>query len=64
MDKLPSPCVRNCCLTEEDICMGCGRSYQEILDWHQANAQRQQMILDKARERLDTLAKARGNPIR
>lgn len=64
MDKLPSPCVRNCCLTNEDICMGCGRSYQEILDWHQANPQRQQLILESAKERLEEMAALRGQPLR
>ncbi|MDN3685302.1 DUF1289 domain-containing protein [Vibrio sinaloensis] len=26
----PNPCVRNCCLNERDICLGCGRTLQEI----------------------------------
>jgi len=28
-----SPCVRNCCLDEDDICMGCFRSLTEITQW-------------------------------
>ncbi|WP_075109527.1 DUF1289 domain-containing protein [Neptuniibacter pectenicola] len=28
-----SPCVRNCCLDDNDICMGCYRSIQEIMQW-------------------------------
>jgi len=28
-----SPCVRNCCLDENDICMGCFRSLIEITQW-------------------------------
>jgi len=28
-----SPCVRNCCLDENDICMGCFRSLTEITQW-------------------------------
>ncbi len=28
-----SPCVRNCCLNEADICVGCFRSLEEITRW-------------------------------
>ena len=31
-----SPCVRNCCLDQDDVCMGCFRSITEICAWHQA----------------------------
>ena len=41
-----SPCVGNCCLDLDDICLGCYRSMQEILDWHQADeAQRKQILM-------------------
>ncbi|MCL1045758.1 DUF1289 domain-containing protein [Shewanella electrodiphila] len=29
-----SPCVGNCCLDQQDICLGCHRTHQEILAWH------------------------------
>ncbi|QBF84345.1 DUF1289 domain-containing protein [Shewanella maritima] len=29
-----SPCIRHCCLDENDVCLGCQRTYKEILDWH------------------------------
>ena len=28
-----SPCVRNCCLDENQICLGCFRSLTEIMQW-------------------------------
>ena len=28
-----SPCIRNCCLDSNDICMGCFRSLAEITQW-------------------------------
>ncbi|NQZ87164.1 MAG: DUF1289 domain-containing protein [Colwellia sp.] len=31
--EVPSPCVRNCCLNTEDICLGCFRHINEILAW-------------------------------
>lgn len=30
-----SPCVRNCCLDENDICLGCYRSLSETLNWRE-----------------------------
>jgi len=32
-DKMLSPCVRNCCLNEKDICLGCYRHLDEITGW-------------------------------
>ena len=32
-----SPCVRNCCLDQDDVCMGCFRSITEICQWHEAS---------------------------
>ncbi|MBD8525751.1 DUF1289 domain-containing protein [Pseudomarimonas arenosa] len=52
-DEPRSPCVRRCCLDDQDICCGCGRTLQEILDWHGANAERQRQILALARQRLE-----------
>ncbi|WP_239649575.1 DUF1289 domain-containing protein [Methylocucumis oryzae] len=25
--KIDSPCVRNCCLNNDDVCLGCFRSF-------------------------------------
>jgi len=46
----PSPCVRQCCL-DEDECLGCGRLMSEILEWANAGDARQRAILVDARER-------------
>ncbi|VXC85154.1 conserved hypothetical protein [Pseudomonas sp. 8Z] len=47
-----SPCRRQCCLDYDDICLGCGRSMQEILDWSAADAQRRRQICQTAEARL------------
>jgi len=46
-----SPCVESCCLNEDDICMGCFRSLQEILDWGDADSMRRSEILRQVEER-------------
>ncbi|MBR9729502.1 DUF1289 domain-containing protein [Shewanella intestini] len=32
--RVVSPCRRNCCLDNNDTCVGCFRSLEEILAWH------------------------------
>ncbi|MFM9745587.1 DUF1289 domain-containing protein, partial [Streptomyces brasiliscabiei] len=40
-----NPCIRCCCLDSRDICIGCFRSLEEILEWHSASISRQKQIL-------------------
>jgi len=46
-----SPCVRNCCLDENDVCLGCGRLLDEILRWRS--------MTDEEREQIQVLARNR-----
>lgn len=48
-----SPCVRNCCLDENDVCMGCGRALEEILRWQHSSAEERELILAAARQRME-----------
>ncbi|MBN0987267.1 DUF1289 domain-containing protein [Amphritea pacifica] len=43
--RLASPCIRNCCLDSDDICMGCYRTLNEILIWHSATEDEKRKIL-------------------
>jgi len=50
MDKdkiVPSPCVDICALDEKDICIGCGRSADEILDWGVMTNEQKRQVLKK-----------------
>ncbi len=49
-----SPCVRNCCLNNDDICLGCFRSLYEITHWTQVNEKTQKLYLDHARQRRES----------
>ena len=57
MDKVESPCVRNCCLNERDICIGCLRTLEEIKEWGQASETRKReiIILSKHRKQEQNL---------
>ena len=53
VDALASPCVRNCCLDEDNVCMGCGRSLEEIIAWSGASDADKRAILDRSRARTE-----------
>lgn len=48
---LPSPCVRNCCLDRDSVCMGCYRTMTEICAWHDAPDSEKLEILIRSRTR-------------
>jgi len=50
-DPFQSPCIRNCCLNEDDICLGCFRTLNEITQWGQADDDTRRNILLKAERR-------------
>jgi predicted Fe-S protein YdhL (DUF1289 family) len=51
--SLESPCVRNCCLDSDDVCLGCGRKLEEILQWHRASESERKTILELAKTRRE-----------
>ncbi|MEF2524368.1 DUF1289 domain-containing protein [Vibrio mimicus] len=47
MCSYKSPCVRNCCLDDKDICIGCGRTLDEICRWSSAtNSGKQELLIN------------------
>ena len=40
-----NPCVKNCCLDPNDICLGCFRTLSEILAWQAMSDQQKQATL-------------------
>ena len=46
-----SPCVRNCCLGHDDVCLGCFRTLAEILAWGPATEPERAAILALAADR-------------
>ncbi|WP_162083412.1 DUF1289 domain-containing protein [Sulfuriferula nivalis] len=49
---IPSPCIRNCCLNEEDVCLGCFRHIDEIVNWGAAgDDERRQVLLNTVQRR-------------
>lgn len=54
-----SPCISICVLDDDDICMGCFRSAEEIADWFMASDEQKNEVLRRARERLQASFKVR-----
>lgn len=46
-----SPCIRHCCLDQQDRCVGCKRTLNEILEWSDASPQRKAEIVAHCRVR-------------
>ena len=48
-----NPCVRNCCLDDNDICLGCFRTLDEILGWRAFTAaEREQVMAEIDKRRI------------
>jgi predicted Fe-S protein YdhL (DUF1289 family) len=52
--------VRNCCLDDDDVCLGCGRRIDEIVRWHAAPEAERATILEAAGARLAERRRRRG----
>jgi predicted Fe-S protein YdhL (DUF1289 family) len=48
---IASPCIRNCCLNEEDVCLGCFRHIDEILAWGKATNEKKIAVLALTKQR-------------
>ncbi len=49
-----SPCVRNCCLDDNDVCFGCFRTIEEIKEWTLVDDDGRRLILQNAARRRAT----------
>ena len=51
ISKVVSPCIKICTL-QNDFCIGCGRTTQEIAEWSKASDKKKRDILEKLPDRL------------
>lgn len=49
--KPQSPCISICTLDEHDVCMGCFRSLDEIVDWTMMSDDEKRVVLANVAER-------------
>lgn len=53
--KTLSPCIRNCCLDTNDVCLGCGRHVDEIVGWSSFTDAQKRQILDRCVQRVHSI---------
>ncbi|MBU2881111.1 DUF1289 domain-containing protein [Psychrosphaera sp. B3R10] len=58
MTEITSPCIRNCCLNAEDVCLGCFRTITEICAWTSyTNKERENVLAKCGSRQLDMMDK-------
>lgn len=57
-DKTKNPCISICKL-KDDICIGCGRSREEMKAWKGMKNKERKMVNEMAVQRLKSLGKAK-----
>ncbi|MCL6415870.1 DUF1289 domain-containing protein [Aestuariirhabdus sp. Z084] len=55
-----SPCVSICALDEDDICVGCYRSDQEIMQWREMDDDQRRQVIDAANQRAASMGRGLG----
>lgn len=56
MKKIPTidtPCIRQCCLNENDICMGCFRTLDDMKIWRKSTQKEKLEMLQHAKVRRE-----------
>lgn len=51
MADINRPCVRRCSLNEEEVCLGCFRTFNDMLLWNKATVEEKQEMLRVAERR-------------
>lgn len=49
--SVESPCIRNCCLDHQDVCLGCFRTLREITQWTYLRDCEKQSVIECADKR-------------
>jgi len=52
MEQVKSPCIGICACNEDDICIGCGRTKNEVANWIYLTEEHKKEIIKKCKERL------------
>jgi uncharacterized protein len=52
-----TPCVGLCKLDQHAVCIGCGRSLQEIANWSSMTDQERQLIIERLNEHTGNISR-------
>jgi len=48
---IEKPCIKKCCLNEDDICLGCFRTLDDMRCWHTSSLDEKVKMLTLAQKR-------------
>jgi predicted Fe-S protein YdhL (DUF1289 family) len=51
-----SPCIKVCVLDARNICVGCGRTIDEITQWSRMTEEQRRQVVDQASQRRSQAA--------
>lgn len=54
---IEKPCIKKCNLNEDEVCLGCFRTFKDMCQWHKATVEVKEIILVKAKERCEEYSK-------
>jgi len=55
--NVASPCIKVCVLDARNVCVGCGRTIDEITQWSRMTEEQQRQVCDSAQRRRELAAK-------
>ena len=51
MADINKPCIKKCCLNEEEICLGCFRTFNDMCLWNKASIEEKKKMMGMADKR-------------
>ena len=48
-----SPCIKVCVLDARQVCVGCGRTIDEIAQWSRLTEEQRRLVVDRAQQRRE-----------
>jgi predicted Fe-S protein YdhL (DUF1289 family) len=51
--SVDKPCIKKCCLTEDNVCTGCFRTLDDMRIWHTSSRHEKIKMLSLAQKRQD-----------
>ena len=48
-----SPCIKVCVLDARNVCVGCGRTIDEITQWARLTEEQRRLVVDRAQQRRE-----------
>ena len=51
MSDINEPCIKKCSLNEDEICLGCFRTFKDMCMWNKSSIEDKKIMLQKAEMR-------------